>query len=149
MAFRLSLQAKRRRGLRPGIPSFGWMMAKALSTTETLNLILRVAMEVGIVVALAYWGHQTGSGATAWLWAILAPLIGFGFWGLVDFHQLGRWSEPARLVQELVLTGVAALALIDAGQPALGVLLAAVSCIHHGLVYALGDRLIKQSPHAA
>ena len=44
------------------------------------------------------------------------PLIGFGFWGAVDFHQFGRLSEWLRLMQELVISGMAAFALYITGQ---------------------------------
>jgi len=102
-------------------------------------------METGIVVALAYWGYQTGSGAIEKIGlAIGAPLLGFGFWGLVDFRQAGRAAEPLRLVQELAVSGLAALALWSAGQPLLGLLLALVSIVYHGLVYATGGRLLKR-----
>jgi len=33
-----------------------------------------------------------------------------GFWGAVDFHQAGRLAEPLRLVQELAISGLAAVA---------------------------------------
>jgi hypothetical protein len=80
--------------------------------------------------------------------AIGAPALLFGFWGLVDFRQAGRAAEPLRLVQELVISGPAALAVWGAGQPLLGALLALVSIVYHGLVYASGGRLLKADPAA-
>ena len=109
-----------------------------------LNLGLRVVLETGIVVGLAYWGYRTGSGPVAKVaLAIGAPVLGFGFWGAVDFHQAGRAAEPLRLVQELVISGLVALAVWSAGQPLLGLLLAALSIVYHALVYATGSRLLK------
>jgi hypothetical protein len=61
----------------------------------------------------------------------------------VAFHQARRWAEPLRLAQELLIAGLAALALLAVGERALGWALALLTVIHHALVYALGERLIK------
>ncbi|MFN2198857.1 MAG: YrdB family protein [Anaerolineales bacterium] len=109
------------------------------------NVALRGLMEFGIVAAMSYWGYQAGSSPLSGvILAITAPLIVFGFWGLVDFHQAGRMSEPLRLVQELVISGLAAAALFITGQPALGWTLGVISIIYHGLVYLSGETLLKQ-----
>jgi hypothetical protein len=109
------------------------------------NVALRGVMELGIVLALAYWGYHTGGSTLAKVaLAVGAPALGFGFWGLVDFHQAGRMAEPLRLVQELVISGLAAVALVVAGQPALGWALGLISIAHHALVYGLGQRLLKE-----
>lgn len=111
---------------------------------KRFNLILRALMELGIVLGLGYWGFRTGDSiGMKILLGIGAPLLIFGFWGLVDFHQAGSLSEALRLVQELVISGLAALAWYTAGAPVLGWALALVSIIHHALVYLLGERLVK------
>lgn len=116
---------------------------------QTLLLVLRVAMEVGVVAGLAAWGISTGDGATAKiLLGAGAPVVGFGIWGAVDFRQAGRAAEPLRLLQELVISGIAAVALAAAGAPAPGWALAALSVVYHALVYALGERLLD-ADHAA
>ena len=118
--------------------------AASLSPMRGPILTLRAIMETGIVVGLAYWGFQTADGSIAKIaLAIGAPVVGFGFWGLVDFHQAGRAAEPLRLVQELVISGLVALAVWSAGQPLLGLLLAVLSVVYHALVYATGGRLLK------
>ena len=115
-----------------------------LSPIAWLNLALRAAMEAGVVLGLAYWGSQAGSSSVEKVaLAVGAPVLLFGFWGLVDFHQAGRAAEPLRLVQELVISGLAALALWSAGQPLLGLVLAVLSVVYHALVYATGGRLLK------
>ena len=101
-------------------------------------------MEFGVVVALAWWGASVGtSTATRVLLGITAPLVGFGFWGAVDFHQAGRWAEPLRLIQELVISLLAAAAWYAAGQHLLGWALAGLSVVYHIAVYATGGRLLK------
>jgi hypothetical protein len=115
-----------------------------LSRAEISRLASRVLIEIGIVLGLAYWGVHTGSSpATKAALGFGAPVLGFGFWGAVDFHQAGRFSEPLRLIQELAISGLAALALYVAGQHALGLLLALLSLAYHGLVYMQGARLLE------
>lgn len=111
-----------------------------------VNLMLRALLEVGIVTGCGYWGYRTGTDAlTATLLAIGAPATVFGFWGLVDFRRAGRFAEPLRFTQELAVSFLAAAAVYRAGQPHLGWALAGLSIIHHLLIYALGDRLLKQA----
>lgn len=117
-----------------------------MTTIQKVNLALRATMEFGIVLALGYWGFHSGqTSAAKWLLAIGAPALGFGFWGMVDFHQAGRVSESLRLVQELLVSGLAAVALYAAGQHALGWALAINSVIYHGLVYLSGNKLLKHN----
>lgn len=107
-------------------------------------------MEFGIVVALGMWGYHVGSSTWARIaLAVVAPLVGFGFWGMVDFHQAGRLAEPLRFIQELVVSGLAAWAWYAAGQHLLGWTLAGLSIVYHALVYLIGDRLLKDSPQTA
>jgi hypothetical protein len=116
-----------------------------MSRVQRLNLTLRALMELGVVVGLAYWGVDTGGGVAAKIaLGLAAPAVGFGFWGAVDFHRF-RLAEPLRLIQELAISGLAAVAWYAAGQPVLGIALGALSIVYHGLVYASGERLIKPS----
>jgi Protein of unknown function (DUF2568) len=118
-----------------------------VSGRERVNLSLRVLMETGVVAGLAYWGvHTGGSTGTKLLLGIGAPAAGFGFWGAVDFRRAGRLAEPLRLVQELLVSGLAAFALYAAGQAALAAGLGAVSIVYHTLVYASGGRLLAAGP---
>ena len=110
-----------------------------------INVALRGIMELGVVLGFGYWGYYIGNsiGMKIFL-AILVPVAGFGFWGLVDMHQFGRMSEPLRLIQEMVLSGLAALAFYMAGAHLFCWLLASLSVLHHALVYSLGERLLKE-----
>lgn len=115
------------------------------SALRWFNVGLRGAMELGVVAGLAYWGLQTGAstGAKALL-AVGTPALGFGIWAAVDFRRAGRLSEPLRLVEELLISELAAGAWYAAGQHAMAVALGAASIATHALVYALGDRLLAR-----
>lgn len=116
-----------------------------ISTLKWINVGIRALMELGIVIGLGYWGFMTGHNlGLKLLLGIGVPLIGFGFWGLVDFRRAGLLDEPLRLIQELVISALAALALYVTGARAWGWMLALVSIIHHMLVYLLGGTLIKR-----
>ncbi len=109
-----------------------------------VNVVLRAVMETGIVLGLGYWGYQTGQGTgMKILLTIGLPLLGFGFWGTVDFHQAGSMAETIRLFQELIISGLAAAAFYTSGLHTAGWILAVITVIHHCLVYLLGERLIK------
>lgn len=115
------------------------------SALSWFNVGLRGVMEFGVIAAMAYWGYQTGTSHFIKLvFAVLAPVIAFGFWGLVDFHNAGSHAELLRLVQELLITGIAALALFNAGQHILAWIFGIISILHHSLVYLLGQTLLKK-----
>ena len=78
-------------------------------------------MELGIIVGLATWGYHAGQTlALKLLLAIGAPLVIFSFWSLFDFRGVVPNPEPYRLLQELALSGLAAIAWIAAGRRTLG-----------------------------
>lgn len=110
-----------------------------------LNLTLRAVMELGIVLGLGFWGFQFATTVLGKaLLGIGLPICVFAFWGLVDFRHFGSIGETLRLLQELLISGIAATAVYIAGQPILGWTLALLSIIHHLMVYTLGDRLLKR-----
>jgi hypothetical protein len=116
-----------------------------MTAVQRVILMLRAVLEVGVVVALGWWGFHTGDSVIAKvLLGIGAPGVGFGFWGAVDFRR-ARHAECLRLSQELAVSGLAAAAWYAAGQHALGIALAALSVGYHALVYASGERLLKSS----
>jgi len=120
-------------------------LKKMKNFLSKINLALRGIMEFGIIVSTGYWGFQTGhTTITKIILCIASPLIVFGFWGTVDFRNFGPISEHLRLIQELLLSGLAIAALYFAGLPSLALVLGIISVLHHILVYFLGERLLKQ-----
>lgn len=108
------------------------------------NVGLRGLMETAVVLGLAYCGYKLGNqGFWKILFAILFPVVGFGFWGIVDFHRFKKHAETLRLGQELLITVLIAAALYRFGAHTAGWALAMLSIIHHSLTYLLGERLLK------
>ena len=115
-----------------------------MTAVERLLLASRVLLETGVVAGLAWSGYAAGGGGLAGvLLAIFAPLVGFGLWGAVDFRHAGRLAEPLRLVEELVISALAAAGVIATGHPGPGWALLGLSLAYHLLVYATGGRLLK------
>ena len=114
---------------------------------QVFILVLRALMEAGIVTGLAWWGYRAGAGTgLKILLAVGAPALGFGFWGVVDFHQAGRLAKPLRLLQELAISALAAVAVYATGQHFLGWALGLLSVAYHALVYLQGGQLLKHRP---
>lgn len=121
------------------------MRTTPMTRADGATLALRATMEVGIVAALGMWGYHAGSQTLAkLLLAVLAPVVGFGIWGAVDFRWAGRVGEPLRLAEELAISLSAACAWYAAGSHLLGAGLAALTVSYHGLVYLSGGRLLKE-----
>jgi hypothetical protein len=112
--------------------------------TQLVLLATRATMEGSLVAAFAWWGWRHGGSTTgSVVWAVATPALGFGVWGAIDFRRAGSMGELLRLVEELVLTALAAAALLDVGQGGLAIALAALSLVYHVAVYATGARLLK------
>ena len=121
-----------------------------MSPASAINLVLRVLTECGVVVGLGYWGVQTGETVTTKvLLGFGAPVVGFGIWGALDFRNAGPHGEELRLLEELVISGLAAAALYAADERTLALALASLSLAHHALVYAIGERLLRPRPRRA
>jgi hypothetical protein len=115
-----------------------------MSKIKWFNLSLRALMETGIVLAFAFWGYQIGNSMGMKIfWAFIVPIVGFGIWGAIDFHQAGDMAEPLRLLEELIISGLAAFLLYNTGQHLLGLSLGLISIVYHFLVYISGGHLLK------
>ena len=93
-----------------------------MDALRNANLGLRFLLELGALAAVAYWGWQTGEGATRWLLAIGAPTaVAVVWWLFVSPKAKVNTPRPARLVVELVVWAAAGAALSAAGHTALGI----------------------------
>lgn len=116
-----------------------------LQALRWINVGLRAVMELAIVIALAWWGYHVSEGTERYVLAILAPAVGFGIWGAIDFRNMGTHAERLRLLEELAISFLAAAAWYVAGEEALGIGLATLSIVHHALAYLLDERPLRQS----
>jgi Protein of unknown function (DUF2568) len=99
-----------------------------LSVIKNANLTLTFLLELGVLVALGYWGFQTGQGTIASIGlGIGAPVLAVVVWWLFGAPK-AKWhlNGVYRLLLEVIFFGSAAVALFAAGQHVLGLAFALV-----------------------
>jgi hypothetical protein len=104
---------------------------------KSINLGLAFLLELGMLVALGYWGFHTGQGAAAQIALGLgAPILVAIFWGIFMAPK-AVWpvSAPLHLGLSALIFGLAALALASAGQPALAGVFAVVYVLNQVLLW--------------
>ena len=85
-----------------------------------VNLALRFLLELCALVASGYWGFRTGSGVSRFLLGIGAPVLLAMAWGMFGSPRAAiTLSGPVKLLVELAVFGIAAVALAAAGRPTL------------------------------
>lgn len=103
------------------------------------NLALAFFLELWMLFAFGFWGFHTGSGLFAKVTlGIGAPLLAAVAWGLLLAPKAPvRLPAPAHLILTLAFFGVAALALVAAGQPLQALIFAALVALNQALRYVL------------
>lgn len=112
-----------------------------LTIMKNANAGLAFFLELGVLVALGYWGFQVGQGTIAKIGlGIGAPVVAAVVWSLFG-APTAVWHlyDPWRLILYIVFFGSAALALYAAGQHILGVAFALVFVLNCVLIYALAQ----------
>ena len=105
------------------------------------NDVLRFALELSMLAALAYSGFEIGDGVGGWALGLGLPALAATLWGiLLAPKSQRRVGDPARLAMEVLIFGGAVAALLVAGHDGLALVLGALVAIHLGLTFALGQR---------
>ncbi len=109
-----------------------------MNMPKPVNLALAFLLELGVLVALGYWGFQTGQGTIAQIaLGIGVPVIDIAVWAVFGAPRSARRLRgPWLLLLRLVFFGAGAVALYAAGQQSLGIAFALVAAINLILVYA-------------
>lgn len=105
--------------------------------SRTLNLALALLLELCMLAALAYWGATVGDG---WLVGLVlgigSPVVAVVLWTfLAAPNSPRRLPQPWLLMFKVVIFGLAALALANAGQSALAVVFALVVAVNLTLAW--------------
>lgn len=117
-----------------------------------IHLAFRGVLEIAAVVALAYWGLQTGPGIWGGVMAIVVPGAAMALWGIFavpgDRSRSGRAPVAVpgwvRLLLELALFGSAAFALYSTGAEMLALLLAGAVVVHYLTYWRRNLWLLRQ-----
>lgn len=102
-----------------------------MNILKTFNLVVAFALELAMLVSLGYWGFYGENNIfIKFLLGIGTPLLAAVLWGIfaAPMSQY-RLSLVPRLVFELAVFGIAALALYKSGQPALAIAFGVVAII--------------------
>ena len=96
-------------------------------------------LELCALAALSYWGYVTGSGALAYVLAVLMPTLAALVWGLVASPRarVQLPAAPKTGVRLLVLLG-SAIALAVAGSGVLAVVFGGVVIANTAVLVAVG-----------
>ncbi len=105
---------------------------------KQINVALSFLLEVATLAAFAYWGfHATANPWVRWLLAIGVPLAVIVVWGRYLAPKAAhRAGLTVGVAASSGLFGLAALALVAAGQPAAGVALLILAAVNRALVVA-------------
>jgi Protein of unknown function (DUF2568) len=111
----------------------------ALTIIKNANLALAFFLELGVLVALGYWGFQTGQGTIAKIGlGIGASVLAVVIWWLFGAPQaMWHLNGVFRLLLEVIFFGSAAVALYAAGQHVMGVAFALLFVLNTVLVSLL------------
>lgn len=96
------------------------------------NAALALALEIGLLVALCYWGFKTGDGVLAKiLLGIGAPVLAGTVWGLFLAAGGPKFTLPvaAQVILKLAVFGTAAWGLYATGHTNLALVFAGLSAL--------------------
>ncbi len=109
------------------------------TTIAAINLVLRFLLELAMIAALFTWGVRIAD--PIWLKTLLgvaAPALALFAWGaFIAPRASRRLADPARLLLEIVLFGLAAIGLATVGLPVWAIALAAVAALNIAILQAL------------
>jgi hypothetical protein len=111
-----------------------------MQALQSANLVVRFALELCALAAVAYWGSQTGSDAVPWVLALTAPAAVAIVWGIyLAPKRRVDLPKPVRFAIELGVFAIAAIALWATGQETLAITLAVAELVSGGLNYLWGE----------
>ena len=115
-----------------------------MSILKSANLALSFFLELCLLAAFAVWGFSTGSGLSIQLlMGIGAPVLVAVLWGLFMAPKAYRpLQPPLHQIAELIIFGLAFVALYAAGQPTLTLIFAIVFAINFILRLVWRDAVI-------
>jgi hypothetical protein len=107
-----------------------------MATLRAANLGLRFILELCMLAALAYWGFQSGEGTLRHVvLGIGVPLLAAIYWGIfVSPKATFHLPLLAKLIFEIVVFGLAIVALYASGQHLLAIIFAVVAIVSRSLL---------------
>jgi len=103
------------------------------------NLTLRFGLELVSLIALGMWSFSLGTGVIRWILAIAVPIAAAAVWGVFNvLNDPSRSGEApvevagsVRLLIELAILGLGAVAVGIVGSPILGLGFGVAVALHY------------------
>lgn len=107
-----------------------------MNLLKLTNLAVRFCLELCLLAALGYWGWQSSTGLIAHVsWGLGLPLVIAIIWGyFLAPAAKTRLNQPWRLPFELILFGIAVVALYAARQSTLAFAFAILYLFNKGMM---------------
>jgi len=120
-----------------------------MKTIKLINLGVHFLLEVCGLIALGYWGFNTGAGLMQIVLGVGAPLLAAVIWGTFRVpDDPGRAPiairGPLRLLLEWGFFALAAAALTAVGQPAPAAGLAIAAIVNYAVMFERVRWLMRQ-----
>jgi len=102
---------------------------------------LRIALELALLAALAYWGFSEQAGAAQWVLGLGAPLLVAVVWGRFIAPKASHpTTDRQRLLLEVAVFAAGVAALLAADRTVLAAVFAGLVLVHLSLTFALDQR---------
>jgi hypothetical protein len=120
--------------------------------TNPINLAVRFALEIAMLIALACWGWHLSDNWIKYILAIALPVIAATLWGV---FRIQNDPKPApveipgilRLLLEFALFGAAVWVLYDMGYVWMGSIMAVIVIIHYLVSYDRTWVMLQNKPY--
>jgi hypothetical protein len=108
-----------------------------LTVLKNVNLALTFVLELAVLIALCYWGFQTGQGTIFKIvLGVGPPILAIVAWGMFGApRSQWRLRGIGYLMLQVMFFGAAALALFFAGQRGLALIFVVICVVCLGLNY--------------
>jgi|SRR6185503_3965201 len=120
--------------------------------TNPINLAVRFALEILMLIILACWGWHLSQTWTRYVAMAGFPVIAAVLWGIFRIQNDPKPAPveipgPVRLLLELALFGWAVWALYKLGKPGLSEIMALIVIIHYLVSYDRTRAMLRNRPY--
>ncbi|MEO7044472.1 MAG: YrdB family protein [Ferruginibacter sp.] len=104
---------------------------------KLINQVIAFFLEIGMFIALGYWGFQQGrTNLTKYSFAVALPIIAIILWGFFAAPKSEyRLEFPIRIIFELCLFAIASFLLYRTGNSKLAIWFAAITLVSEIIAY--------------
>lgn len=108
-----------------------------MAALKNLNLALSFLLELAMLVAFGYWGFNTGESTVVhWILGLGVPVIAIVIWSIFNAPlSKRRLARTPRIILEVVMFSLGALALAVAGQTTWAAIFVVFIVINQILIY--------------